>query len=198
MPTRLKNRMAMSLTRRLAQHVLQEAEVADHHRQQQRPQAEDELALGDEVRLARLVDELGDLQHRLVHGQVLQLAVLHEAEDQTEHAHHDAGHQQLAAVERVVHERLGGEIRQDKVRLASAGGTGGQERQDSKTWATVPVMPFRRASIRETVGVMWGATPQAVKECRGVGRLRAGNPHADASAQPRPSEQQRAQKAAAP
>ena len=83
---------------------------------------QDELALRDQVRLAGLVDQLGDLEHRLVHGQVLQLPVDHQAEEQAEHADDEAAHEQRAAVHAQELDR--GEIGEDEARLA-AGGLGG-------------------------------------------------------------------------
>jgi hypothetical protein len=54
---------------------------------------QDELNLGDEVRLARLVDELADLEHRLVNGRVLELRVHDDAERQPEGTHSEAEHE---------------------------------------------------------------------------------------------------------
>ena len=53
--------------------VLQEAEVDDDDRADEDLQDQQELALLDQVRLAGLVDQLGDLAHRRVHRQGLQL-----------------------------------------------------------------------------------------------------------------------------
>ena len=52
--------------------VQQEAEVDDHDRADEELEDQDELALRDQVGLAGLVDQLGDLEHRAVHRQVLQ------------------------------------------------------------------------------------------------------------------------------
>ena len=70
--------------------VQQEPEVEDDDDADEDLEDQDELALGDQVRLAGLVDQLGDLPHRLVHGQVLELAVDDEAEDQPEDADDEA------------------------------------------------------------------------------------------------------------
>ena len=51
---------------------------------------QDELALGDQVGLAGLVDQLRDLAHRPVDRQVLELAVDDQAEDQPEDADDEA------------------------------------------------------------------------------------------------------------
>ena len=60
----------------------QDAEVDDDDGADEHLEQQDELALGDEVGLAGLVDQLGDLLHRLVHGQVLELLVDDQAEGQ--------------------------------------------------------------------------------------------------------------------
>ena len=90
----------------------------------------DELALGDQVLLAGLEDELGDLEHRLVHRQRLELHVLHEAEGQPEHRDDDAAHQQRAAVD--AHEQLGIELRQDEVRFVGEREQRRQERCNAR------------------------------------------------------------------
>ena len=79
--------------------MLQEAEVDDDDEADEELQEQDELALGDQVRLARLVDQLGDLPHRLVHGQVLELAEDHQPEDEAEHTHAEAQRQQRTAAD---------------------------------------------------------------------------------------------------
>ena len=53
--------------------VLQRAEVENHDDADEHLEEQDELALGDQVRLAGLVNQFRDLQHRAVHGQVLEL-----------------------------------------------------------------------------------------------------------------------------
>ena len=52
----------------------QRAEVERDDGADEELEDQQELALLDQVGLARLVDELGDLEHRLVHRQVLELA----------------------------------------------------------------------------------------------------------------------------
>ena len=50
-------------------------EVGDHHRADEELEDQQELALLNQVGLARLVDELGDVGHRLVDRQVLDRVV---------------------------------------------------------------------------------------------------------------------------
>ncbi len=71
---------------------------ADDHGNE-RPQDQDEAALGDEIGLARLVNQLGHFEHRRVHRQILELHVRGQAEEQAERAHQQPPHQQLAAVD---------------------------------------------------------------------------------------------------
>ncbi len=78
--------------------VLQHAEVQRDDRADEDLENEDELALRDQIRLAGLVDQLGDLAHRLVHGHVLELRVDHDAEDQAERADDQAAHEQRVPV----------------------------------------------------------------------------------------------------
>ena len=59
----------------------EEPEVHDHDGRDEDPQDQDELALGEQVGLARLVDQVRDLEHRPVHRQLLELHV----DDQPEH-----------------------------------------------------------------------------------------------------------------
>ena len=72
MPTRLKSRMIATFDGRK---VLQRAEVERDDDADEELQDQQELALLHEVGLARLVDQLRDLEHRLMHRQVLELAV---------------------------------------------------------------------------------------------------------------------------
>jgi hypothetical protein len=70
--------------------VLEHAEVRDDDRRDRQPEVGDELRLGPQVGLARGVDQLGDLEHRLVDRQVLELLVLEQAEQQAERTDHEA------------------------------------------------------------------------------------------------------------
>ena len=58
-----------------------------------------ELALGDEVSLAGLVDQLGDFAHGAMNGQVFQSAVDDQAEEQAKDAEQNAEEEQLMAVD---------------------------------------------------------------------------------------------------
>jgi len=77
--------------------VTEHREVDDHDNADEQLEQQDELSLRDQVRLARLVDQLGDLEHRLVHRHVLELAKDHQAEPEAEQTDHDADRQQGAA-----------------------------------------------------------------------------------------------------
>ena len=79
--------------------VLQHAEVEDHDHADEQLEEQDELALRDQVGLARFVDQLGDLVHRSMHRQVAQLHEDDHAEDQSEQRHEQADDQQRAAVD---------------------------------------------------------------------------------------------------
>ena len=78
--------------------VQQHAEIQDHGRGDERPQQHQEFALGDQVRFAGLINQLGYFAHRAVHRQILQPHVNRHAEDQPEHAEQDSPHQQLVPV----------------------------------------------------------------------------------------------------
>ena len=78
----------------LGAHVLQEEEVHDDDRRDERPQQHEELGLLLEVGLTSFVDELGNFVHRLVDGQFLQFGVRHQTEHQTEQADHQSDPQQ--------------------------------------------------------------------------------------------------------
>ena len=56
---------------------------------------EQELALLNQVGLARLVNQLGDVGHRAMHRQALHVRVRPGAEQQAEHADHEARQQNL-------------------------------------------------------------------------------------------------------
>src|SRR6185503_21208328 len=62
------------------------------------PEQQDELALRRQVRLAGLVDEIRDLEHRLVDRQALEASVNDEREEQSRRADDQSiGEQRLAA-----------------------------------------------------------------------------------------------------
>ncbi|MPM14466.1 hypothetical protein SDC9_60829 [bioreactor metagenome] len=77
----------------------EELVVGEDDRADDRPQDEQEPALGLQVRLAGGVDELGDLAHRAVHRQLAQLGVRHHTEQETKQAHHQTDREQHLAVD---------------------------------------------------------------------------------------------------
>ena len=83
---------------RLAGNRSQPSEVSQDDDRDEDPQDQQELALGDQVGLAGLVDQLGDLEHRLVDRHVLELHVNRQAEQQAEDAEEQADREQLVAV----------------------------------------------------------------------------------------------------
>ena len=113
-----------------ARHVPQPAEVDDDDGADEELEQQDELALGDQVGLAGLVDQLRDLAHRAVHGHVLELVVGHDPEHETQNAHH-----QPAEEERVTvgpQEGLRREVGDDQVRFARGRRRGRQKRHQKQ------------------------------------------------------------------
>jgi hypothetical protein len=98
------------------------AEVHHHDDRDEGPEEGEELALGDEVGLAGLVDELGDLEHRPVHRQLLEMRRDEEAEDQAGEGDRDSDQQEVAALHAQEGDRS--EIGQDQAGLAAAGRAG--------------------------------------------------------------------------
>ena len=78
-------------------------------------QQHQKFALRDEIRLAGLVDQLGDIAHRLVHGQILESRVDRQAEEQTEDANENAPEEKLVAVD------AAGELNGGKIGKLEAG-----------------------------------------------------------------------------
>jgi hypothetical protein len=76
--------------------VLQEAEVVDDAGADEELEHHEQLALLQEVGLARLVDGVAHVEHRLVRRHPLDLVEHHQAEQHAEHAHAEADHEQLA------------------------------------------------------------------------------------------------------
>jgi hypothetical protein len=64
--------------------ILEEAVVDDDHGADEDAELHDELALLEQVRLAGLPDDLGNVGHRLMHGQILDLIERHHAEHDAE------------------------------------------------------------------------------------------------------------------
>ena len=101
----------------LRREVLQDAEVDDDDDPDEQLQDGEELALLEQVGLARLVDQLGDLAHRAVDRQRLQLRVDHQAEHQAEQADPETQHQEGAPVD--AHELGLAEVGQHQARLTT-------------------------------------------------------------------------------
>ncbi len=98
--------------------LLEEPEVEHHDHADEHLEQQDELALRDQVGLAGLVNQLGDLEHRRVHRQVLQLGEDDQPEQQAERAHAETGHQQGAPVDAAEFDLR--QIRKHEVHLAAA------------------------------------------------------------------------------
>ena len=113
--------------------VPQHAEVEDHDHADEQLEQQDELPLRDQIRLARFVNELGHLEHRRMHRQVLELREDGQAEQQAQRADDQAAHQQRAPVDAAEVDRR--QVRQHQVRFAarflrdSRGGGCGRLRQ---------------------------------------------------------------------
>src|SRR5205814_4365014 len=96
------------------------AEVDHHDEADEGLEDEDELALRDEVRLAGLVDQLTDFEHRAVHRERLELAVDDKPEDAAERAHDQAEkEEQTSAHPQELHAI---EVRQHEARLVGVRG----------------------------------------------------------------------------
>ena len=100
--------------------VQQRAEVERDDRADEQLEQQDELALRDQVRLARLVDQLGHFEHRRVHGQVLELRVEDQPEQQPEHRDHQTGQQQGVPVD-AAKETDAAQIGQDQIDFTARG-----------------------------------------------------------------------------
>ncbi len=64
--------------------MLQHAEVENDDRPDEDFENDQKLDLRNQIRFAGLVDQLGDLEHRFVYRQILELVIDDEAEQQTE------------------------------------------------------------------------------------------------------------------
>ncbi len=80
-------------------HVQQHAEIEHDDHGDEALQQQQELALGDQIGFAGFIDQLGNLAHGAVHGQILQPLIDGQAEDQAENTKQDAKEQQLMAVD---------------------------------------------------------------------------------------------------
>jgi hypothetical protein len=92
-------------------------EVVGDDGSDEEPENHQELALLNQVRLAGLVDQFGDLEHRPVDRHVLQLPVDQQAEQHAERRDQDADKQQRVAVD--AHEADLRQVRQNQIRLAA-------------------------------------------------------------------------------
>ena len=95
MPTTLKSRMMATRPNR---HALEHAEIQDDDDGDENLEDGQERALREQIGLAGLVDQLGDLAHRAVHRQVLQLVEDDQAEEDAERGDAEADHEQRAAL----------------------------------------------------------------------------------------------------
>ena len=127
--------------------MLQHAEVEHHDRADEDLEEQDELALRDQVRLARLVDQLRDLEHRRCTGRFLSCDERHQAEQQAERADHEAAHQQRPAVDAVELDRR--QVRQHQVRFAAAP----LRRRRRCARPGLPAGPLRRAGTRAAAAI---------------------------------------------
>src|SRR6202035_4968526 len=125
--------------------VPQPPEVDDHDGADEGLQDEDELALRHEIGLAGLEDELRDLPHRAVDGQVLQLHVGRQAEEHLQQADEEAAHQELAAGQ--TQEGDGAQVGQDELRLAGRGGRGGEEGGGGRGQPQEPLLQGRTVTV---------------------------------------------------
>jgi len=105
--------------------MTQHPEIQHHDGGDKRPQHHQELALRHEVGLAGFVDELGNLEHAAVHGQVLQAHIDGHAESQPEKAKQDSDQQQLMAVNGIIEKADRRKVGQFQCGFAAAGFLGG-------------------------------------------------------------------------
>ena len=101
-------------------HLAKEAKVHDHDRADEDLQQQQELTLRDQVRLASLVNQLGDLAHGTVHREIPQARVGKEAEDQAQRRDDHAVQQEGAPVHRAVKEGGLRQVRENQIRFAAS------------------------------------------------------------------------------
>ena len=77
----------------------QDAKVGNDDRRDENPQQHDELALRDQIGLARFVNQLRDFAHRPMHRQVLELKVDPQPESEAEKTESNADEQQAMAID---------------------------------------------------------------------------------------------------
>ncbi len=99
--------------------MLEHAEVQRDDDPDEELEDQDELALRDQVRLAGLVDQLGDRSHRLVHGHVLEPRVDRETEQESEGADHQPADEERAAGNAEKRHRI--QVRNDEIGFTAGG-----------------------------------------------------------------------------
>ena len=112
--------------------MLENLEVIEDARRDEHPEDGEELALLEQVGLARVPDDVRDLVHGLVDLERLGLLILHPAVNRPQRTHDNAEiHQRVAAhgVPEEVERHLT-QVRQVDVRLASERRQGGKERDE--------------------------------------------------------------------
>ena len=80
-------------------HGSEDTEVKDNDHGDEEPKEHKEFALREEISLASLVDQLGNVAHRLVHGHAFEAAVDGQPENEPKHAEDDAEEKQLVAID---------------------------------------------------------------------------------------------------
>ena len=80
-------------------HRCQNAEVERDNDRDENPEQHNELALRDQIGLAGLIDQFGHFPHSAMNGQVLQLHIDHQAEEQAGDAEEQSDRQKLMSVQ---------------------------------------------------------------------------------------------------
>src|SRR6185312_3517690 len=79
--------------------MLEHSEIDDDDNPDKNFEDHQELDLGDQIRFAGFIDQLRDLQHRLMYWQILELVVHHEAEQKAKNNNDEAIRQQIPSVD---------------------------------------------------------------------------------------------------
>src|SRR5208283_5371613 len=98
--------------------VLKKPEVEDNDGANEGLQYQQELTLGNQVRLARLINQLRDLEHRFVDWHVLELRVDHQAKKQAKSDDDQSVLQERSAINAAQECRLG-QIWQNQIRFST-------------------------------------------------------------------------------
>lgn len=140
-----------------------EPTVIDHdYSGQQELEEEDEFSLGDQVSLAGLVDQFGDLFHALVDREVLDLGELYQPEDETEQADDEAEHEKRAAAD--AKEKHRAHVRQYQVRFSGESRCCGKgERQRRK--GLLKHFPEGREACRSRASCFHGGSSPFLRPC---------------------------------